>query len=75
MTGSSPNLASGQHTISLNGDTANLVHPAGCQDPAACPFVTAAAALTPVMLATGGTWTCGLHDGALILHYRIDFPT
>jgi hypothetical protein len=65
----------GQHVVSLDGGNAYIAHPAGCQDPSACPFTAAAGKLPPPMLATGGTWTCDLNDGSLILLKRIAAPT
>jgi hypothetical protein len=67
--------AAGQHIVGLDGDSADVTHPAGCQVPDACTFTTAAAAVPPVMLATGGTWTCDLNNGSLILLKRIAIPT
>jgi hypothetical protein len=66
-------MTGGQHTLDLDGATPALTHPAGC-DPAACPFTAAAGSLPAPMLATGGTWTCDLNDGALILLKRIAAP-
>jgi hypothetical protein len=72
--GSRPHPGGDQHTICLDGSTPALTHPATCPDPAACPFTAAAGSVTTPLLATGGTWTCDLNGGALILLKRITAP-
>jgi hypothetical protein len=67
-------IDSDQHAICLDGAAPALTHPASCPDPAGCPFTAAAGSLSVPVLATGGTWTCDLSDGALILLKRIAAP-
>ena len=59
------------HTVTLDPAGAVLSHPAVCADTGTCPFIPAATVLPPAMLAIGGTWTCGLYDGHLILLARV----
>jgi hypothetical protein len=59
-----------QHTVTLGTYAVDLTHPAACLDQDACPYTAAAAAMTLNMLAIGGTWTCGLHGGELIILER-----
>jgi|HubBroStandDraft_6_1064221.scaffolds.fasta_scaffold156758_4 hypothetical protein len=71
--GSRQHGAIDQHAVCLDGATPALTHPAGC-DPAGCPFTAAAEVLPAPMIAAGGTWTCDLSGGALILLKRIAAP-